>query len=99
MGSLPLGCCCPILLRRDRQIRRKTPGSGDPGRARRTGSGWQVDNTQEGDYQEMQFVTILSAMVKVAIAEDGEGAETNDHEPTDRRLGHELRQVVDASAP
>ncbi len=32
-GSLPFGCCYPILLRRDRQIRRQTPGSGDPGQA------------------------------------------------------------------
>ena len=34
VGSLPLGCCRLVLLRRDRQIRRQTPGSGDPGRAR-----------------------------------------------------------------
>ena len=62
-GNLPLECCCPVLLRRDRQIRRPSPGSGDPGRAKQH-RWWlaKANNTQEGDYPTCLGQNFLSCL-------------------------------------
>jgi hypothetical protein len=51
MSVLPLGCCCPILLRLDRQIRGQSLDLAIQGEQGSAGSVWQTSNTQEGDYQ------------------------------------------------